>query len=157
MRHQEGFTLLENMIGMTVLLAATVSIAPTFSQGLVLGNVLWERRQALKVIERTLEDACNAARTSGGFTTLTVGSLPAAAFPQELSNPSRVVTCVDDITAPPIMQGCPASPQNCTTLAAVTRKRIDVKVCWQSKGRAMEEMSAPYLISKMGVCGTGQP
>lgn len=148
MKPHGGFTLVENMLGVFLLLVVAVSIVPAFYQLLVLGNVQWERRQAMKVIERTLEQGCSQARTAAGFASLTRGSLPGPGFPADLASATRTVTCVDGISAP-------TPNQDCTTSASVTRKRLDVTVQWMSKGRLMSESSAPYVMSRTGVCGVG--
>ena len=63
-----GFTLIEAMLGMMVLLTAASFIAPAFVRDLILGRVMWERRLAVKTIEAELESACNFVQMPPGAT-----------------------------------------------------------------------------------------
>ena len=150
MRHQGGFALFENMLGMALVMMAVASVVPAFMQNLRLTDMLWEHRQAMKVIEQTLDQACNAAQTSANFNNLINTSVPAADFAPtpELVNAVRTVTC---------RKGPAVTDPLCTTGDTTTNlKRFEVTVSWKSRGQwDATESSAPYLISRIGACGTG--
>jgi len=156
-----GFTLIETMLGMVILLALASAILPSFTQDLVLGTVSWERRLAMKAIESEIDWACEFVRyapspdpTDDGvlgtpdfdeLVSSTAGTLQTT-IPPELTDiqPStqRVVDCPDptDLNGPPI---------SCT---GATLKRVRVTIAWQSRGRGIDESSADYLISNTGGC-----
>lgn len=147
MKPHGGFTLLENMLAMALLLVAAVSIMPALAQSLILDQLLWERRQAMRVIETQLERTCNAARSGAGFDGIADAALSATDFPPELATPSgsRVVKCLN----PDLTLG------TCANNGTDRLKQVTVTVQWRSRGRQMTEPSSPYLISRIGVCGTG--
>lgn len=135
MRGQRGFTLIEAMLGMMILLTAASFIAPAFTRDLILGQVMWERRLAMKVIESQLDQACNTAQTSLDFTNLGNAAPTAIANPPELA--AANATWKRDVTA--------INPD---------LKQVIVTVKWNSR-RNFEESSAPYYISRVGICGAG--
>ena len=164
MRDQRGFTLIEAMLGMMVLLTAASFIAPAFVRDLVLGRTMWERRLAVKTIEAELDWACNfiqmpppvgvADFNSDGvsdFTQLSSGTL-ATAIPPELlptlvaAKTSRVVECMDPVTLA-VVAGC--------TGASANLKRVRVTVTWTTRGHEIDETNGNYFLSRSGICGEG--
>ena len=153
MRKHRGFTLIEAMLGMMFLLTAVSFIAPVFTQDLILGRFLWERRLATKVIESELDWACNQVRTVN-FAALapTLPGPPAALntpITTELSagNGTREVACVNGDLSLANTNG------SCT--GADHLKRVRVTVTWTSRRGQRSDQSTDYLISHSGVCGTG--
>ena len=173
MKSRSGFTLIEAMLGMMVLLTAASFIAPAFVRDLVLGRVMWERRLAVKTIEAELDWACNFVQmpppagvvdfdppggpapddgTGDGisdFTQLSTGALTTL-IPSELpivaAKTSRVVACVDPVT----LLDVPL----CTGTSA-DLKRVRVTVTWLSRGHEIDEASGDYFLSRSGICGDG--
>jgi len=180
-RSRRGFTLIEAMLGMMVLLTAAAVVAPAFVRDLILGRIMWERRLAVKTIESELDWACTLVSPPNpnvaadpdfdengngvhqfDFDEL-MGSAPllASPFPPELDGAtgSRVVTCLDGNRTPTIpgmnLDGsCPDSAADPDTNPE-NLKRVVVTVTWTSRGRQMSETSADYLISRIGVCSDG--
>ena len=146
MKSQRGFTLIEAMLGMMVLLTAASFIAPVFTKDLILGRVMWEHRLAVKFIETKLDEACNAVKTSANFNALNNASPTAIANPPELfaanATWTQTVACLNASLG---VVACPTD-----------LKQVQVSVDWTSGGHpAVKEQSADYLISRSGVCGTG--
>ena len=132
-----GFTLIEAMLGMMVLLTAASFIAPAFTRDLILGQVMWERRLAVRVIETQLDQACNTVQTNADFNNLDNVAPTAIANPPELA--AANATWEQSVA---LVNGDP------------DLKRVIVTVQWNSR-RAFEESSAPYDISRIGICGAG--
>ena len=180
MTHRSGFTLLENMLGLMVLMSAIVVMLPLFTQDLILGSMMRERRLAIKLIQSDLDWACD------------VTQMPRAAFTAP-SSPTQVINATDDFVAgttdfdelrpavfPPFV--APIELRNAVITRSVTcldgnlvdkgmnangtcpggetLKRVRVTMNWTSrKGNNVSEPpnNAPgtdYLISKVGLCGS---
>lgn len=128
-QRQRGFTFIEAMLGMMVILTAASFIAPAFARDLVLGRVMWEHRLAVKFIESRLDQDCQA-----GFAAAANQTATAIASPTELAAVSGTwERSVSSINA--------------------NLKSIVVTVRWNSQGQNAFESSAPYYISQVGVCG----
>jgi hypothetical protein len=123
------------MLGMMVLLTAVSFIAPAFTRDLILGQVMWERRLATKVIESQLDQACNSVQTSAAFDAL--GNVP----------PTAIVN-------PPELAAANGTWKRDVTPINANLKSVVITVNWNSR-RAFEESSAPYHISRVGLCGAG--
>lgn len=138
MSRNSGFTLIEAMLGMMVLLTAASFIAPAFTRDLILGQVMWERRLATKVIESQMDQACNSAQTSANFDTLRdAGDV----------GPTAIVN-------PPELSAATATWERNVTQINADLISVVVTVKWNSR-RNFEESSAPYYISRVGICGAG--
>ena len=150
-----GFSLLETSLSL-LFLAAAVVFLPAFTQQLILSDVLWERRLAVRFIEGELDRACDFVAnepTGNGFDLLTSVVPPLGVPPPELSNPivDRTVMCLngDDLTEvdPELDGSCPNGEE---------LKRARVTIQWMSRGiRQVSQTSADYWISQLGLCGTG--
>lgn len=127
---QRGFTFIEAMMGMMVLLTAVSFIAPAFARDLVLGRVMWERRLAVKFIESKLDQDCQTT----GFATVFAGATPITTLPELTAVNATWERSVSDVIAGQL-------------------KQIIVTVRWNSNGQNTLESSAPYYISQVGVCG----
>jgi len=166
---ERGFTFIEAMLGMMVILTAASFIAPAFVRDLILGRVMWERRLAIKTIEAELDWACNFVQMpppagvvdfgSDGvsdFTQLSSGTL-ATPIPPELpivaSKTSRAVACVDPTTVDPLTGTFTVVPA-CTGVSA-DFKRVRVTVTWMTRGYEIDETSGNYFLSRSGICGEG--
>ena len=149
MEHQRGFTILEIVVGMLILSAAVIAVLPPITQALILGDVLWERRLALKIVEAKLEETCQEARTASGFDNAVIPVTNSLAnLPAELLSATwtRQVDCLNPDLSVKV--------SNCA-VAGENLKRVQVTVNWVSRGRDVNESSADCLVSKTGVCGTG--
>lgn len=134
----QGFTLIEAMLGMMVILTVASFIAPAFVRDLILGRVMWERRLAMKVIESQLDQACNSAQTSANFDTLRdFGDV----------GPTAIVN-------PPELEAATATWERDVTQINADLISVVVTVKWNSR-RDFEESIASYYISRVGVCGAG--
>jgi len=130
MRSQRGFTLIEVMLGMMVILTAASFIAPAFARDLILGRVMWERRLAVKFIETRLDQDCQS-----GFASVAPQLQTAIVNPPELA----------------VVSG--TWERDVTDIVAGELKSVVVTVRWKSQGHDTFESSAPYYISQVGVCG----
>ena len=180
MTHRSGFTMLENMLGLMVLMSAIAVMLPVFTLDLILGSMLRERRLAVKLIQTDLDWACSMVQMprasftapssptqvinatddfiagTTDFDELRPAVFPTASFPVELRNPAinRSVTCLDGSLVDKGMNA------NGTCPGGETLKRVRVTMTWTSrKGNNVSEPpnSAPgtdYLISKVGLCGS---
>jgi len=158
-----GFTLIETMLGMVVLLTLASAILPSFTQDLVLGRMSWERRLAMKTIESEIDWACEFVRWTAApdptddfadgiqdFDQLgnsAAGTLQTQ-IPSELTgitaNTQRTVDCPN----PANIGGPPLLPCDATR----NLKRVSVQIEWDSRGRNVSENGADYLISRTGGC-----
>ena len=151
MTRPRGTSMLEVMFGVLAV-SGLVALLPAFVQQVILVDVLWERRLALRLVETKLEQACNLV-TPNNFNALISQGIPDAEFPPGLApapGSAQTVTCLDSVLNDAGINGngtCPGGEQ---------LKRVRVTVNWNARGnRVMTQLSADYLISQAGTCGTG--
>ena len=131
-----GFTLMEVLVGMLFVLAAGM-LLPSFSMNLVIGDNLWERRVAMRVIENQLDNLCAQATTSAGFDG--IGTLAPTAIAELTAGTREQV--VNSVNGEDFGAGA-------------NLKQVVVTVKWTSRNRpGLRVDSANYLISRTGLCG----
>jgi len=153
----EAFTLIETLLSLVLMQAVVFLLAP-LSQQLILNDMLWERRLAIRTAEGQLEKACDDVFTFGFNGGLLGGqSVPAADLPPELSGTSgsRNVVCLDgDLSLPDLPQSPINANGSCPSGQQLKRVRITINWTAQS-GHSVSYTSADYLISQAGLCGAG--
>ena len=162
---RRGFTLIEVAVGMLFLLAAG-TLLPAFSQDLVTGNFLWEKRLAIHVIDAQLDRMCTRAGPSfnnfNGIASTTNG-VTSAPVPKAITDIPELFAGIQDLVGGTWTQTvrCVDGNSLVSQLANVdgscpageTLKQVQVTVNWTSRNRAVSVPSANYLISKTGICG----
>ena len=167
MRSRHGFTLVEVLVGMLFVLAAGM-LLPSFSMNLINGDLLWERRVAMRTIETELDWACDVVRMPpdgpnnvnpdpAGWTAtddwqeLNTAATLHTPLPVQLLTAlgTRTVSCVNGNTAN-LTKQAPNADGSCP--GGETLKRVDVTVTWWSRRRQLQMDSAHYLISRTGIC-----
>ena len=153
---RRGFTLMEVLVGMLFVLAAG-TLLPSFSQNLAIGDVLWERRLAMRFIDDRLDKMCMQAKKvgfNGGVMPFLTDQTAAdgSTIPTGLiaGTWTQTVLCLDGNTDPMGSQAADTATGACPS--AQTLKQVQVTVKWKSRNRDMTLLSGNYLISTTGLC-----